>query len=83
MKGKYLITTEGWFTAPDGKLYKAIWGDVEIIDDTLLGVKTNRNSTNWYAKVSGEKNHMIVAGCQIFFAIQCDANMDCTLTIRG
>lgn len=68
MKGKYLITTDNWFTAPDGEQYKAVWGNVEILEDNMLGVKTNRNSVNWYAKVGSEKKHLIVAGCQVKYA---------------
>lgn len=72
MKGKYLITTDAWFFAPDGKQYRAVWGNVEIIEDTFLGLKTNKNSTNWYAKVGSENNHIIIAGCQIHYAIRCE-----------
>ena len=72
MKGKYLITTDAWFLAPDGKIYRAVWGDVKIVEDTFLGLKTNRNSANWYAKVGNETKHIIVAGCQIHYAIKCD-----------
>lgn len=71
MTGKYLITTDGWFIAPDGRSYSAVWGDIEILQDNFLGVKTNRGSTNWYAKVSGEKGHVVVAGCQIHYAVEC------------
>jgi hypothetical protein len=71
MKGKYLITTDAWFFAPDGRQYKSVWGEVTILEDTLLGVKTNRNSTNWYAKIGSENNHVIVAGCQIHYALKC------------
>lgn len=70
MAGKYLITTDGWFVAPNGKKYCAVWGEVEIIEDIVLGVKTNRNSSNWYAKVGNEDNHVIVAGCQIHYAVR-------------
>ncbi|WP_300440613.1 hypothetical protein [Christiangramia sp.] len=70
MKGKYLITTDSWFTAPDGKDYRAIWGDVEIVSDEILGVKTNARSANWYAKVGSEDTHVIIAGCQIHYAIK-------------
>lgn len=70
MKGKYLITTDAWFLAPDGKYYRSVWGEVEIIQDDFLGVKTNRNSSNWFAKVGGENNHVIIAGCQIHYAIK-------------
>lgn len=72
MKGKYLITTDGWFVAPNGRSYCAVWGEVNILEDIFLGVKTNRNSANWYAKIGGENNHVIVAGCQIHYAIKCD-----------
>ena len=77
MQGKYLITTDGWFTAPDGKQYKAAWGNIAIIEDTILGLKTNRNSTNWYAKVGSEDKHIIIAGCQIHYAVRCENEPEC------
>lgn len=58
--------------APDGRNYKAVWGDVEIVTDAFLGIKTNRGSTNWFAKVGDDNNHVIVAGCQIHYAVRCD-----------
>jgi len=70
MKGKYLITTSQFFVAPDGDEYRAAWGNVEILDDSILGVKTNRNSANWYAKVGTKDNHVIIAGCQIHYAVR-------------
>lgn len=70
MKGKYLITTDNWFFAPDGRQYKSVWGEVEILEDLILGVKTNRNSSNWYAKIGTDENHIIVAGCQIHYALK-------------
>lgn len=72
MQGKYLISTDSWFYAPDGKQYKAAWGNVQIIEDSFLGVKTNRNSSNWFAKVGNDKKHIIIAGCQIHYAIKCE-----------
>lgn len=72
MKGKYLITTDAWFVAPDGRLYRSVWGEVTIIEDTFLGLKTNRNSSNWFAKVGSNENHVIIAGCQIHYAIKCE-----------
>ena len=71
MTGTYLITTDHWFMGPDGLYYRAVWGNVEIVSDEVLGVKTNRNSANWYAKVGTKDNHVIVAGCQIHYAVKC------------
>ena len=72
MQGKYLINTDNWFTGPDGKQYKAVWGNVNIIEDVILGLKTNKNSTNWYAQVGSDDHHVIIAGCQIHYAIKCN-----------
>jgi len=72
MKGRYLITTDAWFVAPDGRQYKSVWGEVEILDDNVLGVKTNRMSSNWFAKVGSENNHVIIAGCQIHYSCRCE-----------
>ena len=72
MKGKYIVTTDNWFYAPDGNSYKAVWGEVEIVEDTFLGIKTNRNSSNWFAKVGNKDNHVVIAGCQIHYATKCE-----------
>jgi hypothetical protein len=72
MKGKYLITTDAWFYAPDGLKYRGVWGNVDILEDSVLGVKTNRNSSNWYAYVGNKEKGMVVAGCQIHYAVKCD-----------
>lgn len=72
MEGKYLVTADSWFYAPDGQQYKAVWGEVEILSDNILGVKTNSRSSNWYCKIGGDKNHVIIAGCQIHYAVQTD-----------
>jgi hypothetical protein len=70
MKGKYLITTDNWFYGPDGKEYRAVWGQVEVLLDSFLGISTNRNSTNWFIRVGSDANHVIIAGCQIHYAIK-------------
>ncbi len=73
MKGKYLITTDNYFFAPDGKQYRAVWGDVKVINDKeSLGINTNARSANWYAAIGSEENHVIVAGCQIHYSVKCE-----------
>lgn len=69
---KYLITTDNWFFAPDGKQYRAAWGQIKIFDDSILGIKTNRNSSNWYVRVGNDDNHIIIAGCQIHYSVKSD-----------
>lgn len=71
MVGKrVLVTTDCWFTAPNGEQYKAVYGELIAVqtDQEALGIKTNAKSTNWYAQVG----NMLMAGCQIHYAINCD-----------
>lgn len=72
MEGKYLITTDSWFFAPDGNQYKAAWGDVKILEDNVLGIKTNSRSANWYAMIGSNEKEVVVAGCQIHYAVKCN-----------
>lgn len=67
---KYIITTSEWFFAPDGNSYKAVFGTINGImnDQETLGIKTNRNSSNWYLSIG----NMIIGGCQIHYAVKTD-----------
>ena len=70
--GKYLVTSDNWFFAPDGKQYKSAWGEVSILEDNFLGIKTNRNSANWFLKIGSDSKFIIIAGCQIHYAVKCE-----------
>ena len=67
---KYLVTCDNWFLAPDGKQYRAAHGTVKGImsDNETLGIQTNRHSSNWYLEIG----NLVIAGCQIHYAIQSD-----------
>jgi len=73
---RYLVTTDKWFYAPNGNQYRAIWGRVQIVSDSILGIKTNSHSTNWYAVIGSDGKEVIVAGCQINYALRCEARPD-------
>lgn len=70
--GNYLVTSDAWFFAQDGKQYKAAWGKIEVLSDKILGIDTNRAATNWYMKIGDDDNHVIFAGCQIHYAMKCN-----------
>jgi len=67
---KVLLSVDNWFYAPDGLSYRAAWGTIKGIrqDCEVLGLKTNARSTNWYIEIG----NMIVAGCQIHYALECE-----------
>jgi hypothetical protein len=68
----FLITTDNWFIAPDGKQYRSVWGRVEVhSSESTLGIKTNIRSTNWYAIIGVQGKRVIIAGCQIHYACVC------------
>ena len=73
MKGKYLITTNEWFYAPDGKQYRAVWGEVELLQTKdVLGVEPNRVTANWTLRVGTEEDHILIGGCQINYSVKCE-----------
>lgn len=65
----FLITTDAWFTAPDGAQYRSVWGKVAVANDNeILGIKTNARSSNWFAIIGEADKRVIIAGCQIHYA---------------
>lgn len=66
-----LLTTDAWFFAPDGEMYRAVFGTVKGVHtaENTLGVKTNARSTNWYAEIG----NMLIAGCQIHYCVKTDS----------
>lgn len=72
MQGKYLITTENWFYAPDGKQYRAVWGEVKLLQTKdVLGVDPNRVTANWTLQVGTEEDHILIGGCQVNYSVKC------------
>lgn len=66
----YLITTDGWFFGADGEAYRAVWGKCKIVKTIdAMGFEPER-STNWYVQVGEGEGSIIVAGCQLHYAIQ-------------
>lgn len=67
-----LVTTDNWFYAPDGRKYRAAGGKMKVHEDSdILGVKTNRNSTDWYLTLGEGGGAILVAGCQVHYAVVC------------
>ena len=77
---KFLITCDNWFIAPDGEQYRAVFGTVHGVQDSeaTLGIKTNAKSTNWYVMIG----NMVLAGCQIHYAVRCDDYSDNPPTVE-
>lgn len=67
---KVLVTTDNWFTAPDGKDYKAVFGTIKGVVNAkeALGITVNARSTDWYLEIG----NMVIAGCQIHYIVKTD-----------
>jgi hypothetical protein len=69
----YLVTTEGWWFAPDGIQYKSVWGKASIQKtEDVLGFTPIRPSTNWFICIGD----VIIAGCQIHYIVRCPEKPD-------
>ena len=66
-----IITTDEWFCGPDGVLYKAVYGPVDIITAKALLGFDPKNSTNWFVAVGTPGNQLILMGCRIHYAMMC------------
>jgi len=67
---KYLINTDNWFMAPDGESYHSAWGTCYLKKtEDVFGFTPARPSTNWFIKVGSEEKYVIIAGCQIYYAV--------------
>lgn len=70
----YLVTTDGWFIAPDGEQYRSVWGKCNIkTTEEIFGFTPSRPSTNWFLCVG----NAIIAGCHIHYIIKCDNQPNC------
>ncbi|GEM_PF-1436746 len=67
---KYLVSVDNWFHAPDGNTYRAVFGTVHAVVDSVavLGLRPNRHSTNWYVVIGDT----VVAGCQVHYAVRAE-----------
>jgi hypothetical protein len=65
-----LVTTSTWFIAPDGKEYRAVYGELKAIHEagSTLGFIPNRSHANWFIEIG----NMIIMGCQVMYFIQTD-----------
>lgn len=68
---KALVTCEQWFIAPNGRLYRCVFGTVKAVltAEDALGVRPNGRSSNWYLEIGC----ITIAGCQIHYAVRTDA----------
>lgn len=65
---KVLLTTNGWFLAPNGLQYKGVHGTLKAINtsENTLGFTPSRTHTNWYLEVG----NMTISGCQILYCVE-------------
>jgi hypothetical protein len=67
---KVIITTSAWFYAPDGKLYRGVWGTLKGVHAAkdVLGFTVNASHSNFYVEIGDT----VIAGCQALYCVRCD-----------
>lgn len=74
---KYVVTSDAWFVAPDGEMYRSAWGMCKVYDiEKVLGFRPSRPSTNWYLEIGCDGKEVIIAGCQIHHLVRCEDRPD-------
>lgn len=74
----YLVTADNWFVAPDGDEYRGVWGKCKVVKvDEAFGFTPQRPSTNWFLYIGDGENQVILAGCQIHYAVRCKVRPIC------
>ncbi len=72
---KVLATCDNYFVAPNGQLYRAVFGTMHAVStaEDTLGIKPNGKSTNWYLQIG----NVTIAGCQVHYLVKTDkCNLD-------
>lgn len=66
-----LCTCQSWFVGPDGKQYKAIWGNLKAVHEAgkTMGFIPNRSHANWFYEIGNS----VIMGCQVLYMIKCEA----------
>lgn len=71
----YLVSTYDCFIGPDGESYKSAWGKIFVKKTTdVLGFDPKepiRGVANWFLKVGSSSGHILIAGCQIRYLVEC------------
>lgn len=68
----YVITSNEWFYGSDGFQYRAAYGKCTIVKaEDALGFTPQRPSTNWFLQIGEGDRQVIIAGCQIHYAVKC------------
>ena len=64
---RILVRPDGWIPGPDGRAYAQVYGTAEIMGvEDMLGFVPTR-STNWFLRVGGATEFVLIAGCQIHY----------------
>ena len=67
---KVLITTTAFFYAPDGVLYRSVWGTLKGVHQAkdVFGFTPSARHTNWFIEVG----KVVITGCQVNYLIECE-----------
>ena len=69
-EGKYLVTMDDWFYAPDGISYRVVWGSMKIVSDKSITGFSTRGGANWLAIFND--GEIAVMGCRVHYIVRCD-----------
>ncbi len=76
-----IVTADDWFYGPDGNTYKAVYGQVYVIEtNKLIGFKPEGGSgvANYVFAVGKPGKQIILAGCRVHYVTMCPSRPNST-----
>ncbi len=75
-----LLTCSACFYAPDGVLYRGVWGKLKAVHEAknVFGFVPNRAHANWIIEIGD----MQIMGCQVLYSIKCPNKPDFKIVPR-
>lgn len=67
---KYLV--EARLSYKDGKKYDSVYGKCEIVDAEKEVNFMLKRSENWFIRVTGDTEEVIIPGCRVGIIVKCD-----------
>ena len=67
---KYLI--EARLCYKDGKKYDSVYGKCEIVDAEKEVNFMLKRSENWFIRITGDTEEVIIPGCRVGIIVKCD-----------
>lgn len=66
-----VVTTDEWFTGPDGNNYKNVYGPVDVAESKVLLGFEAKGTSNYVVLVGAPGQQVVLMGCRVHYMAMC------------